>query len=87
MRVAKVYNEQIAEQWRKRISELNSEILSRPRRPILGVRVSIDWGKTWKLYAICDECCRNIEPPTQRRKEGEAGARTCDWCGAVNAKY
>lgn len=61
---------------------------NRPVRKILAVRISDDYGKTWKLVAICTQCTSEIEPPRQRRKEETpAGTRTCDWCGALNEMY
>lgn len=59
----------------------------RPVRPIEAVRISRDYGKTWTLVAICDECRAGIEPPVQRRREGTAGVRYCDWCGARNSMF
>ena len=64
--------------------ERAERLSGRVRRPILGVKISEDFGKTWKLRALCDECVSGIEPPMQRRKLGSAGAQTCDWCGALN---
>lgn len=58
-----------------------AELARRPVRPIEAIRISRDFGKTWTLVAICDECRAGIEPPVQRRREGTAGVRYCDWCG------
>lgn len=55
-------------------------------RPLAGARVSSDYGKTWKLYCLCDECVSSVEPPQMLKNEGAAGAMKCDWCGALNEK-
>lgn len=53
-------------------------------RPLFGLRISYDHGKTWSLRALCDECLHSIEPPARAKNEGRAGAVKCDWCGALN---
>lgn len=79
------------EQARKSQEKLEKErfrrLNGRVYRPIEGVKISDDYGKTWKTRALCDECLRSIEPPMQRRKQGPAGAVNCDWCGAKNEMY
>lgn len=55
--------------------------------PVYGVKVSEDYGKTWKTRALCDECFKGIEPPNLAKKEIEAGTYTCDWCGCRNSMY
>jgi hypothetical protein len=67
--------------------EREKRLNGRVYRPIEGVKISEDYGKSWKLRALCDECLRSIEPPMQRRKQGTAGAANCDWCGAKNELY
>lgn len=69
------------EKW---IYAYQAEYAARPRRKIHGCKISQDFGKTWRLVAICTKCESEFEPPTMRKNEGEAGVRTCDWCGAVN---
>lgn len=80
--IVKRADESIAQFEKERAERLKNRVF----RPVLCVRISEDYGKTWKLRALCDECASGIEPPTQRRKEGAAGARNCDWCGAINEK-
>lgn len=59
----------------------------RPRRKIIGVKISDDFGKTWKPKAVCEECLKNIEPPTMVKTEIPAGTFTCDFCGVINVIY
>jgi len=56
-------------------------------RPIIGARVSEDFGNSWKLFALCDECVKSIDVPKLVKREGAAGVQTCDWCGALNEMY
>lgn len=60
---------------------------ARPRRKIIGVKISDDFGETWKIRALCEDCIKNFEPPKMVKREIEAGALTCDFCGAVNNVY
>lgn len=54
-----------------------------PKRELIGVEISEDYGKTWKLCVLCDPCARSIEPPLQRHCLGAAMSKNCDWCGAI----
>lgn len=63
---------------------MNERLAGRVYRPIVGARVSEDHGKTWKLYALCDECVKQLKRPTRVKNEGVAGTQSCDWCGALN---
>lgn len=56
-------------------------------RKVYGIRISDDYGKTWRVRALCEECYRQIEPPKMAKKEIEAGAYSCDWCGCRNEMY
>ena len=78
--IAKRADESIARFQKERAERLKGRVL----RPIFGVKISEDYGRNWRLSALCDECVSGIEPPMQRRHLGKAGARNCDWCGAVN---
>jgi hypothetical protein len=53
-------------------------------RKIKAVKVSENHGESWKTWALCSECSKNIEPPRRRKFNGEAAVRRCDWCGARN---
>jgi len=79
--------QQIEELSRQFEEERAKHLKSRVHRPLIGVQISTDYGKTWKIRALCDECVSGIEPPMQRRKQGSAGALNCDWCGALNEIY
>lgn len=46
--------------------------------------VSVDHGRTWKKWSLCDECIRTQEPPVRVRREGTTGASRCDWCETYN---
>lgn len=74
--------ESIANYERERAERLKGRV----HRPLFGVRISNDHGKSWKLHALCDECVSALEPPTRVKNEGSAGALNCDWCGALNEK-
>lgn len=71
---------------RRRIYEAENRkrLGGRVYRPIYGVKTSEDFGKTWRLAAVCDECRASIQEPTLRKDLGGTGARSCDWCGARN---
>jgi hypothetical protein len=56
----------------------------KPEREIIGVEISADYGENWKLFALCADCVKEIEPPLQRHKLGAAHSKNCDWCGARN---
>lgn len=56
----------------------------KPVREIEGVEISEDYGKNWKLFALCTVCIKEIEPPLQRHRLGVAHSKNCDWCGARN---
>jgi hypothetical protein len=56
----------------------------KPKRELIGVEISDDYGETWKLRVLCDTCARSIEPPLQRHRLGVAMSKNCDWCGARN---
>lgn len=68
---------------RERAARLNGRVY----RPIFGARVSEDFGNSWKLFALCDECVKSVDVPKMLKNEGAAGAQTCDWCGALNEIY
>lgn len=77
-----------AEESRRRFEQERLERLKgRVHRPIGAVRISRDYGKNWKLYALCDECLKTIEPLAMKKEAGTAGALNCDWCGALNEMY
>lgn len=59
----------------------------RPRGKIVAVKISYDYGATWKIRALCETCIAEIEPPTMLKREAEAGTRTCDFCLTVNRKF
>lgn len=79
------YDEKL-ERQKKLLEELQAESDNRPRRKMLGVQISENWGKSWKLKSLCEACVKSIEPPMQRRHQGASGTRTCDWCGAYNSE-
>jgi hypothetical protein len=54
-----------------------------PVRECFGVRVK-EWNKPSKLYSLCTECIKAIEPTTKRRNEGVSAVRRCDWCNVRN---
>ncbi len=54
-----------------------------PVRECFGVRIK-EWDKPSKLYSLCSECVKTIEPPTKRRNEGVSAVRRCDCCNARN---
>lgn len=54
---------------------------------LYGCRVSSDHGKVWRLFALCHSCMRSAEPPLRVKSEGQAGAMSCDWCGAYNEVF
>lgn len=54
---------------------------------VFGVQISEDFGKTWRVRALCQNCISKIEPPKMAKKEIEAGTFTCDWCGVINEMY
>lgn len=63
-----------------------SSLYKKPAK-VFGVQISEDFGKTWKVRALCDECIKSIEPPKIAKKEIEAGTYSCDWCGVMNEMY
>ncbi len=71
----------------KRQKEILREQLERvddsPIRECFAVRIK-DWDKPSKLYSLCSECVKTIEPPTKRRNEGVSAVRRCDWCNVRN---
>jgi hypothetical protein len=56
----------------------------RPRRPLYGVRVSIDHGRTWRLKVLCRNCIDRLTEPDRAVYLGEAGSKACDECDALN---
>lgn len=78
---------QVEESRRRFEQERLERLKGRVHRPIGAVRISRDYGKNWKLYALCDECEKSIEPPAMKKEEGAAGALNCDWCGALNEMF
>lgn len=74
------------EWFERKMDQLNARRVKKfgDRRPIFGVRISEDHGKTWKLKALCEKCKNEIEPPTRVKNEGIAGVMACEWCGCFN---
>jgi hypothetical protein len=56
----------------------------RPRRKFYAAEISGDFGRTWKLKALCQECLRKFEPPTMVKKSVSCGAKYCQGCDAIN---
>lgn len=80
------YQERAARNRRQAEQLLRLRLHGRIYRPIFGVKTSDNFGKTWRLAAVCDECRDSVQPPTMRKDLGDTGARSCDWCGARNEK-
>ena len=57
-----------------------------PIRECSAVRLK-DWDAAPKLYSLCSECIKTIEPPTRIRNEGVSAVRRCDWCNARNRNF
>lgn len=72
------------EEKKQILREMEEDKSMRPKREIFGVEISRDHGQTWRTEAICDKCFSQIAPPTRAKKGIEAGAGSCDWCGALN---
>ncbi len=46
-------------------------------RQCFGVRVK-EWNKTSKLYSLCSECIKTIDPPTQCKNKCASAVCRCD---------
>lgn len=53
-------------------------------REVHGVKISTNEGKTWRTVAVCNPCLQTLPPTTLTKECGEAGVRSCDWCGCIN---
>lgn len=71
----------------QRVVERERVSKERIYRPIVGARVSEDFGKSWKIHALCGICVKRFEPPTRVKNEGVAATQACDWCGALNEMF
>lgn len=80
--ITKKITEENFKEIEKLLDAHQAEYAARPRRKICGVEVTRNGEKT-RLFALCD-VCEKSDSAAVTKNCGEAGARTCDWCGAVN---
>ena len=56
----------------------------RPRRQLHGVKMSTDYGRTWRVKVLCRICVDKLTEPTRAVYLGLAGSKACDSCDALN---